>query len=121
MTFRKEVWDKALAKAALGIHITPHGLRHAHASWLLAGGADVQVVKERLGHGSILTTAKYLHDLPDAGDRALDSLAAFRGAPQRADAVAPVDGPSNVDVAELRRAVATFKEMSDSLSTDTTR
>ena len=36
------------------------GLRHAHASWLLAGGADLQVVKERLGHSSIVTTQKYL-------------------------------------------------------------
>jgi hypothetical protein len=31
-------------------------LRHAHASGLLAGGADIQVVKELLGHGSIRTT-----------------------------------------------------------------
>ncbi|HUK72610.1 MAG TPA: tyrosine-type recombinase/integrase [Streptosporangiaceae bacterium] len=38
-----------------------HDLRHAHASWLLAGGADLQVVKERLGHSSIATTAKSLH------------------------------------------------------------
>jgi site-specific recombinase XerD len=35
-------------------------LRHAHASWLLAGGADIQVVKDRLGHGSIVTTQNYL-------------------------------------------------------------
>jgi integrase len=114
--FRKEVWDKALATAAIGIHVTPHGLRHAHASWLLAGGADVQVVKERLGHGSILTTARYLHARPDAGDRALDALAAFRGASRQADAVVHVEGPGNVDVTELRRAMATFKEMVDSLS-----
>ncbi|HEY7007629.1 MAG TPA: tyrosine-type recombinase/integrase, partial [Jatrophihabitantaceae bacterium] len=41
-----------------------HDLRHAHASWLLAGGADIQTVKERLGHGSLRTTEKYLHTLP---------------------------------------------------------
>ena len=30
--FRTAVWAKALAKADLGFHITPHGLRHAHAA-----------------------------------------------------------------------------------------
>lgn len=58
--------------------VTPHGLRHAHASWLLAGGADVQVVKERLGHASITTTEKYLHTLPTADDAALAALDRIR-------------------------------------------
>jgi hypothetical protein len=49
-----------------------HALRHAHASWLLAGGADLQVVKERLGHDSIATTERYLHTLPDADDTAVE-------------------------------------------------
>ena len=31
--------------------------RRPRASWLLAGRADLQVVKERLGHGSITTEA----------------------------------------------------------------
>ena len=66
--FRNNIWLKALTEADLGFHVTPHGLRHAHASWLLAGGADLQVVKERLGHASITTTEKYLHTLPDADD-----------------------------------------------------
>ncbi|MFG1998367.1 tyrosine-type recombinase/integrase [Spirillospora sp. NPDC048911] len=35
-------------------------LRHAHASWLLNSGADLQVVKERLDHASISTTERYL-------------------------------------------------------------
>ena len=53
-------------------------MRHAHASWLLAGGADLQVVKERLGHASISTTEKYLHSLPTADETALDALTRIR-------------------------------------------
>jgi site-specific recombinase XerD len=56
-----------------------HDLRHSHASWLLAGGADLQVVKERLGHGSIVTTEKYLHTLPTADESALAALRRIRG------------------------------------------
>jgi integrase len=75
-----EICAKALARADLGIKITPHGLRHEHASWLLAGGADIQVVKERLGHGSIRTTEVYLRSLPGARDTALDALMSTWGA-----------------------------------------
>jgi integrase len=35
--------------------------RHTHASWLLAGGADLAQVRDRLGHGSVRTTEKYIH------------------------------------------------------------
>jgi integrase len=77
--FRRNVWTKALAAANLSFHLTPHSLRHAHASWLLAGGADLQVVKERLGHGSITTTEKYLHTLPGTEDAAVNALARIRG------------------------------------------
>ena len=55
-----------------------HDLRHAHASWLLAGGADLQTVKDRLGHGSIVTTEKYLHTLAETDDTALTALATIR-------------------------------------------
>ncbi|MDX6296081.1 MAG: hypothetical protein QOH50_5411 [Kribbellaceae bacterium] len=55
-----------------------HDLRHAHASWLLAGGADLQVVKERLGHLKISTTERYLHSLPNADETALDALDKIR-------------------------------------------
>ncbi|HET6920117.1 MAG TPA: tyrosine-type recombinase/integrase [Jiangellaceae bacterium] len=43
----------ALAKAGLGVHMRMHDLRHAHASWLLAGGADLKTVMDRLGHSQI--------------------------------------------------------------------
>jgi integrase len=77
--FRDNVWLKAREAAGLGAGVKVHSLRHAHASWLLAGGADLETVKERLGHSSILTTQKYLHTLPDEeNDKALDAFAKIR-------------------------------------------
>jgi integrase len=76
--FRESVWKPALVAAGIDQRVRIHDLRHAHASWLLAGGANLQVVKERLGHGSLRTTEKYLHTLPDADETALDALARVR-------------------------------------------
>jgi site-specific recombinase XerD len=76
--FRRKVWLPALAAASLDFHVKVHDLRHAHASWLLAGGADLQVVKERLGHASITMTEKYLHTLPDADNTAITALFSIR-------------------------------------------
>jgi hypothetical protein len=52
----------------------------------LAGGADLQVVKERLGHGSLNTTGLYLHTLPGAGDAALKAMASYRASASAPDA-----------------------------------
>jgi integrase len=72
--FRRQIWKPATEAADLEISIRIHDLRHAHASWLLAGGADLQIVKERLGHASIATTARYLHTLPTADETALSNI-----------------------------------------------
>ena len=45
-----------------------------HASWLLAGGADLNLVMDRMGHAQVATTRRYLHTLPDADDRAQDAF-----------------------------------------------
>lgn len=82
--FRNHIWKPALKEAALEIRVRIHDLRHAHASWLLAGGADLQVVKERLGHADIATTARYLHTLPEADETALEALSAIRNRAKRA-------------------------------------
>jgi site-specific recombinase XerD len=60
-------------------HLTPHSLRHTHASELEDIGVDLNIIKERLGHGSIATTEKYakpsLKTLVIAYERYLDSKA----------------------------------------------
>ena len=56
-----------------------HDLRHAHASWLLAGGSDLKSVMDRMGHAQITTTQKYLHTLPDADAKNLTALDRIRG------------------------------------------
>jgi integrase len=76
-TFSSSIFKPALKEAGIADG-TFHGLRHAHASWLLHGGADLQVVKERLGHAKISTTEGYLHTLPEADETALAALAKIR-------------------------------------------
>ena len=80
--FRLKVWKPAIQRAGITFSLRAHDLRHAHASWLLAGGADLQMVKDRLGHGSIATTEKYLHTLPEADDLALDAFSRIRNRAQ---------------------------------------
>jgi site-specific recombinase XerD len=71
-----------------GFDVRVHDLRHAHASWLLAGGSDLKSVMDRMGHAQITTTQKYLHSLPNADQKNLEALNRIRGRkPKNADDV----------------------------------
>lgn len=79
-TFRTRVWRPAVQASGVDFNVRIHDLRHAHASWLLAGGSDLKAVMDRMGHAQITTTQKFPHPHPDADadDKNLAALEKIR-------------------------------------------
>lgn len=55
----------AARRAGIAGHVSPHWLRHSHASHALERGAGVALVRDTLGHSSLAITSMYTHAKPN--------------------------------------------------------
>lgn len=75
-----QLLEALAARAGLdAARVHPHALRHAYATHLLQGGADLRAVQMLLGHADIATTQIYTHVLTDELQELLETAHPMAG------------------------------------------
>ncbi len=63
----REIVYRARRRAEQDRRVSPHWLRHSHATHALDHGAPIHLVQQSLGHANVSTTSVYLHVRPNQG------------------------------------------------------
>ena len=109
---------RAAKRAGIADAVSPHWLRHAHASHALDHGAPIHLVQATLGHSSVATTSSYLHARPGDSSAHFLNLERFSPEPSRIRLRLSPTGVINVTTAKYKRPkektiMATFTIDSD--------
>ena len=67
-------WERFTKRSGIR-HIKLHGIRHTHATALMAAGVNPKVVQQRLGHSDVsITLNTYTHVLPSMDKEAAEKI-----------------------------------------------
>src|SRR5216110_3280721 len=77
-------WDEVVTQLGYE-HLRRHDLRHTGLTWMADASVPVHVLRKIAGHGSLVTTQRYLHpdaqSIADAGTALSAHLALEKGSP----------------------------------------
>src|SRR5262245_64908779 len=68
-------WDEVVTQLGYE-HLRRHDLRHTGLTWMADAGVPVHVLRKIAGHGSLITTQRYLHPDRRSIEAAGDALSA---------------------------------------------
>jgi hypothetical protein len=103
---------QAAKRAGVEGSVSPHWLRHSHASHALDHGAPIHLVQATLGHSSVATTSGYLHVRPgDSSARFLTFPSECRRSPLLFKQIGVMDVMTATPAAEGESTIMTTENV----------